>query len=160
MVVAGRVMGVVVALVAALSLGGCARQMSIIQDVTQLGTSDEEKIAAVINDVHRGMESRRIYRVLAHVSRDYRDANGRDYAAMEAYFNDLFKRYREIRIKRERPKIAVQGDRAQVLEIYGTTGEAVIPGSSDIPMELQGQVSMILNKEGNDWRIIQWGNRL
>ena len=52
--------------------------------------SDEEKIARVLADVHEGLEKRKIYRVLAHVSRDYRDKDGREIDLLIAHDGLLY----------------------------------------------------------------------
>ncbi len=140
---------------------GCASNIPLVGDtlssLSLTRETDEEAITRVLDDVHRGIETKRIYRVLAHVSRTYRDADGRDYAAMESYLNDLFRRYRDLRIDRGRPRIVVQGDKARVIEAFGSTGDP-IPGSTDLPLNIQGQVSVYLEKIDGAWRIVEWGN--
>ena len=140
---------------------GCASDIPLVSDtlssLSLTRETDDEAIARVLDDVHRGMETKRIYRVLAHVSRTYRDAEGRDYGAMEMYLNDLFRRYRDIRIDRGRPRIVVQGDKARVIEAFGSTGDP-LPGSADLPLNIQGQVSVYMEKIGGAWQIVEWGN--
>lgn len=145
---------------------GCASsrldELPGIKELTRLSglrASDEERIAAVLNDVHRGMEARRIYKVLAHVSRNYHDAEGRDYEAMEAYLKEAFKNYREIRITRVVPRIVVKGNRARAIETFGTVAEPADP-ASDPPINLQGQVSVSLEKADGRWQIVEWGRML
>ncbi len=150
------------AVLAAPLLGfGCVSDIPLVGDtlssLSLTRESDEEAITRVLDDVHRGMETERIYRVLAHVSRTYRDAEGRDYGAMELYLNDLFRRYRDIRIDRGRPRIVVQGDKARVIEAFGGTADP-LPGSTDLPLNIQGQVSVYMEKIGGAWQIVEWGN--
>jgi hypothetical protein len=147
-------------------LAGCANTFGIrVPGFEQLGQasglarSDEEKIAAVLDDVHRGMQNRQIYKVLANVSRNYYDGEGRDYNAIEADLAELFKKYREIRITRVTPRIQVQGDYAKAIETFGTVAEPNDP-TAEPPISLQGQVAVTLEKVGGNWQIVEWGGML
>lgn len=143
--------------IAAISPRGCLNQLPVeIPGVTTLGPTDEEKIAAVLDDVHRGMQSRRIYKVLAHVSRTYRDDAGRDYAALEQYLTELFRNYKSIEITRVRPKIIVQGDRARAVETFGTRAQP-FNENDHRPFEVNGQMNVYLERFGSDWKIVEWG---
>lgn len=147
-------------------LAGCANTFGIrVPGLEQLGQasgltpSDEEKIVAVLDDVQRGMQNRQIYKVLANVSHNYYDSEGRDYSALEADLTEFFKKYREIRITRVTPKIQVQGDFARVIETFGTTAEPYDP-TIEPPISLQGQVAVTLEKVGGRWQIVEWGGML
>lgn len=118
--------------------------------------SDEEKIALVLDDVQRGIEGRRVYQALAHVSRAYQDREGRDYAALRDDLNLLMRHYRDIRITRTPPSILVQGDRARVIDTFGTNAEAVNPLEYP-PVNIHGQVIIILERFGDTWQIVEWG---
>lgn len=135
---------------------GCDQELPV--DIPGLGgqkMSDEEQIAAVLNDVQQGFESQRIYKVLAHLSRDYRDETGQDYEAVRNFLTDRMKKYREIRITRTRPKILVQGDTARALETFGAVGKPINP--VDTPaLNLQGQIAVYLEHVGNEWLITGW----
>ena len=128
-------------------------------EMTGLTASDEEQIVAVLDDVQRGMQSRSIFKVLAHVSRSYHDEEGRDYAALEAYLNSIFKNYRELQIRRVPPRISVEGDQARAVETFGTMAEPQNP-KLEPPVNLQGQVSVFLAKVGGQWQIVEWGRIL
>ncbi|NUM53386.1 MAG: hypothetical protein HUU46_07065 [Candidatus Hydrogenedentes bacterium] len=142
---------------AALSPRGCINRIPVeIPGVTTQGPSDEEQIVSVLEDVHRGMQSRRIYKVLAHVSKTYRDDEGRDYAAIERYLTELFRGYKLIQITRVRPKVIVQGDRARAVETFGTRAEPFNPNENR-PIELRGQMNIYLEKIDNKWMIVEWG---
>lgn len=117
--------------------------------------SDEQQIAAVLDDVHRGMQTRSIYKILAHVSRNYRDAEGRDYDALQADLNEFFKRYRDIRITRVSPNVLVQGDQARVVETFGTTAKPV-DTERDLELFLQGQVTVMMERVEGKWKIREW----
>jgi hypothetical protein len=110
----------------------------------------------VLEEVHQGMEGRRIFRVMSHVSRGYRDDEGRNYDRMAAHLNDLFERYRNIRIRRARPIVQVQGNRAQAVETFGTSADPVDP-NRDVAVRLQGQVTVYFEKIGDRWYIREWG---
>lgn len=118
--------------------------------------TDEEKIAFVLDDVCQGMESRRIYKVLAHVSSSYLDQEGRDYEAIQEYLSYIVRSYVGIKITRTRPKILVLGDHARAVETFGTIAKPRDP-RKDPPINLQGQVSVYLERAGDTWQIVEWG---
>ncbi|MCX5758696.1 MAG: hypothetical protein NTU83_09370 [Candidatus Hydrogenedentes bacterium] len=122
--------------------------------------TDDEQIAGVMDDVALGMQSRRIYKVLAHVSRTYHDAEGRDYTKLEEYLNEIFRVYRTIRITRVVPRITIEeGVRARAVETFGTVAEPLEP-NLEPPINLQGQVVVNLVKVGGEWQIVEWGSIL
>ena len=140
--------------------GGCGGDLAgSIPALANLNASDEEQIAQVIEEVQQGMEARQIFKVLAHVSRNYHDSEGRDYAAIEAYLNYVFKKYRTIRVTRVVPRILVQGVQARAVETFGTVAEPQDP-SSEPPINMQGQVTVSLEKVGGQWQIVEWGSLL
>ena len=118
--------------------------------------SEEERVAQVLEDVRNGMESRRVYQVLAHVSPNYRDSEGRDYAAIREYLATVMSNYREFRIVRTPPKIRVQGNQARAVESFGTTAEPVNANQYP-PINLQGQMAVLLEKYQGAWKIVEWG---
>lgn len=161
-----RGVGVAIALLLAftyLVTNGCGRELPVeipeIPGLTGPRLSDEEQILGVLDDVHRGMQSRKIYKVLAHVSRSYADAEGRDYNDMQTYLNELFKRYKEISITRVQPQVYVEGNRARAVETFGTRAEP-FNSNENPPMVLQGQMNVYLEKTGNTWQIVEWGRML
>ncbi len=142
---------------ATLTVAACQTQMPIdFSRITGGKLSDEEKIALVLDDVQRGIEGRRVYQALAHVSRGYHDREGRDYAALQDDLNILMRHYRDIRITRTPPRILVQGDRARVVDTFGATAEAADPLEYP-PINLQGQVIIIMERFGDTWQIVEWG---
>ncbi len=96
-----------------------------------------------------------MFKVMAHLSPRYHDEYGRDRQAVQAYLNDLFKRYGDIWITRVRPEIALMGERARVIETFGATAEP-INRSIDAPINVQGQVMIFFEKVGGDWKIDEW----
>jgi len=123
---------------------GCQQMRSTnILGILGEGATDEQQIAAVLSDVHDAMESRDAYRVLSHVSRNYRDAEGRDYRDIQDLISTLFDRYRRVSINRARPRIVVRGDYAHALETFGTMAEPLDPNSTS-PIDLQGQVTSLM----------------
>lgn len=126
-----------------------------IPGITASRLSDEEQIATIMDDVHRGMQTRSIYKVLAHVSRNYHDAEGRDYDALQADLSEFFKRFRDIRITRVSPTVRVQGDEARVVETFGTTAKPV-DGERDLELFLQGQVTVTMVRIEGKWKIVEW----
>ncbi len=138
--------------------GGCAQDLAGVS-LPRLGgerASDQETIAAILDDVHRGMESKRIYKVLAHLSRNYDDTEGRDYEAMRDYLSSIMRGYRHIRVTRTRPRIIVVGDRARAVEAFGTIAEPYEVAGGP-PINLQGHVAVYFERAGGQWKIVEWG---
>ena len=147
-------------------VGGCATNyvsqlpgFDALRQASGMAPSDEAKIVAVLDDVHRGMENRQIYKVLANVSHNYYDSEGRDYNALQESLAELFKKYRQIRITRVTPRVSVNGDYARAIETFGTVAEPNDP-NTEPPINLQGQVAVSLEKVGGRWQIIEWGSML
>jgi hypothetical protein len=147
-------------------LGGCASTapaktpvLAKLGEATGLQPGEDEQIAAVLDDVQAGMQTRRIFKVLAHVSRSYHDDEGRDYEAIEAYLNEVFRKYPVIRITRVVPRIIIQADQAQAVETFGTVAEPQDP-KIEPPINLQGRVTVHLVKVGGEWQIIEWSRLL
>lgn len=142
-------------------LGACSTTQELVNKLPIPGVGerqhDEEQIAAVLLDVQQGMERGRVYKVVAHVSTRYHDQAGRDYEGIRQYVAQLLRNYRDIRITRVGTRISVDGDRASVAETFGTVA---MPYNlnENAPINLQGQVTVWLAREGGDWKIIEWGS--
>lgn len=138
-------------------LWGCQTDNMAV-DLTQLPMmrSAEQEIGSLLQDVHAGMESKRIFKVMAHVAPHYKDQDGRDYEGLRRHLNELFGAYRTIRITRTNPRIWVEGQQAHVLETFGTVASPM-EGASLPPVNVQGQVMVRLERVGNRWMIVQWG---
>jgi hypothetical protein len=149
---AGHVMLIALGVV----LGGCASG-GVNLDIPGLSgkVSDEEQIARLLEDVHLGMETRKVSKIMRHVSPNYLDEAGRDLEGIRAYLDHIMNNYREIRINRSGPSILVEGDRARVIETFGTVGD---PGNFQTPpVTLQGQVAVYLERTEGGWKIVEWG---
>lgn len=140
----------------AAACAGCNSTLPKVVPGLPAELSDEEQIATVLDEVHAGMQSLRPYKVLAHLSPSYLDQEGRDYAAIRDYVTEILRKYRDIRITRVRPLILVQGDRARAIETFGTVAQPY-DASKDPVINLQGQVSVYLERVNNQWMIVEWG---
>jgi len=118
--------------------------------------SDEQKVARVLADVAQGMENKRVYQVLSHVSQRYHDRDGRDYEALRNYVSDILDNYRTIRVTRTPSRIQVQGDRARVVDTFGTLAEPNDAKQYPI-VDLQGRVVVLMERTGDTWQILEWG---
>jgi hypothetical protein len=142
---------------AVVGMAACQPQLPL--ELPVLGAdrpTDEDQVAGVLADVQRGMQERRIYKVLAHVSPNYYDSEGRDYAAIREYLTEIFDKYRHVRVTRTPPRIIVQGARARAIETFGTIAEPYDP-FKDAPISLYGKVMVYLEKHQDTWRIVEWG---
>ena len=115
----------------------------------------EAEIETILAEVQWGMQERRKSRVLTHVSRNYRDPAGRGYENLYAYLDEIFSRYRNIQIRRSRPRILVLGDHAHSVERFTTTAEPTNP-EADPPMSFDGEVMAHFRREGDAWKITSW----
>ncbi len=146
-----------VLLITTLCTGSCLSNLPVdIPGVTTPGPTDEQQIVSLLEDVHRGMQSRRVFKVLAHVSRTYRDDSGRDYDMLEQYLTELFRNYKLIEVTRVRPKVLVQGDRARAIETFGSRA-VPFNDAEHRPIEVHGQMNIYLQRFGNEWKIVEWG---
>jgi len=135
---------------------GCPKEVPEIPVINPKLT-EEEQIMLVLEDVWRGMEARRIYQVMANVSRSYQDREGRDYDAIAAYLNKVFDEYRQIKIARVQPRVIVQGSQARAVGTFGTIAQPD-PRSESPPIDLHGQVTVFLEKVDSRWLIVEWGS--
>ncbi len=150
----------IAALLVASLLAGCESTPILPPVLSGLGPqpriSDQAQITAILEDVHAGMQGKRIYKVLAHVSHNYLDRAGRDHAGIRSYLQGIMKRYRTIRITRARPRILIHGDRARAMESFGTIAEPYNM-ANDASINIQGQVSVYLERVEGAWKIVEWG---
>lgn len=119
------------------------------------GLTDEEQITQILSDVQQGMQTKRMYRVVAHLSRNYRDDQGRDYDTMRRYLDDLFEDYRTVIVRRVRPRVVVQGDEAVAVDTFATIAEPMDPTKTP-PIDVQGEVSAFFRRENGEWKIVKW----
>lgn len=139
-----------------LVLGGCNGGTGLEIPGLVRKVSDEEKIEKLLDEVHRGMETKKVYQVMAHVSPNYLDEEGRDFEGIRKYLNQIMKNYRSIAIRRTPPTIVVEGDRARAVEAFGTLAEP--DNDSAPPINIQGQVSVYLERDSDGWKIVEWGS--
>jgi hypothetical protein len=148
--------GYVMIIALGMLLAGCAGD-GVNLDIPGLTgkASDEEQIAKLLEDVHLGMETRKVSKIMRHVSPNYLDEEGRDLEGIRAYLDHIMNNYREIKINRSAPSVLVEGDRARVIETFGTSGD---PGNFQTPpVTLQGQVAVYLERADGGWKIVEWG---
>lgn len=140
-------------------ISGCPQQIPEMPEIPIINPklTDEEQVLRVLDEVWRGMESRRIYQIMSNVSRSYKDRDGRDYDALAAYLNKVFEEYRNIKIARVKPRILVQGNQARAVETFGTIAKPD-PRSEYPPIDLHGQVTVYFEKVDGRWFIVEWGS--
>lgn len=113
--------------------------------------SDEQVIRAVLDRLRDDIDHRRLQRVLAAVSDNYKDDAGRDFEAVRAILTQNFRDFRDIRITRTPPKLTINKDEARSIETLGISGE---PGSNKVsPLTFQGNVSVTLRRVEDTWQV-------
>ncbi len=147
----------IVLIVAGMLLTSC-RSDGVANALSRItgGVSDDQKIAMVLADVAQGMESKRVFQVLSHVSQQYHDREGRDYEALRKQVSTILDNYRTIRVTRMPSRVQVQGDRARVVDSFGTLAQP--NNQNEYPIiDLQGRVVILLERSGDTWQILEWG---
>lgn len=138
--------------------GGC---QSVVLDhlpwQTRMRTAAdaEAQVLQVLDDVQAGMQRQSLFQVMGHVSPNYRDKAGRDYAGIREYLRQVFNHYRNIRIVRTPPKVEIQGQYARVVESFGAMADPV--DRSSLPINIQGQTVVLLEWIQGSWKILEWG---
>ena len=115
----------------------------------------EVQVRQVLDNVQAGMQRQSLFQVMGHVSPNYRDKAGRDYAGIREYLRQLFDNYRNIRIVRTPPKVEIQGQYARVVESFGAMADPV--DKSALPINVQGQTVVLLEWVQGSWKILEWG---
>jgi len=104
--------------------------------------TDRDLIAGVIDDLAAQVEKKKAAGLVAHLSQDYRDFEGRDREATRAMAEDFFRRYR--------------GIKARVLSSRILTGTGDAP-SADFDVALYSGVGAALRKavgfSGENYRV-------
>ncbi len=118
-------------------------------------STEEEKIVALLDSVEKWMERKQIKKVMDSVSMEYRDEQNRKYNDIREYLQSIVRDYRVIRITRTTPEVKIEGNKASVLDAFGTVAEPYDPVKG-IPVNLQGRVIITLQKETDGWKIISW----
>ncbi len=137
----------------AVLLGGCASTAN--SPITLLSQSADVKradIARVLDNIHQGVERKKIFTVLAHVSPGYADDAGRNQAAVRDLLKEYFSSWRTVRVTRANPRLKVEGRQAVALESIGVIAEPFDVEAS--PMNWFGELRiwLELNDDG-DWVI-------
>jgi len=142
---------------ASLPAGGTANIDHLLGEVRLfLGDlADREWLRQVLDEVQAGMQRESLFQVMGHVSQNYRDKAGRDYAGIREYLRQVFERYRNIRIVRTPPSVEIQGQYAKAVESFGAMADPA--DSSGLPINIQGQTVVLLERIDGDWKILEWG---
>ncbi|HOJ69202.1 MAG TPA: nuclear transport factor 2 family protein [Candidatus Hydrogenedentes bacterium] len=139
-------------------VGGC-RSISLDnlpwQSRLMTAADAEARVRQVMDDVQSGMQRQSLFQVMGHVSPNYRDKAGRDYAGIREYLRQIFANYRNIRIVRTPPKVEIQGQYARVVESFGAMADPV--DRAGLPLNIQGQTVVLLEWTQGSWKILEWG---
>lgn len=139
-----------------LAAQGCASGPSIsVPGIVDSRAAEEQRIGAMLASLERNVENRRLFGVLAHVSRGYVDNENRQYEDVQEFVRSFLREYRRIRITRTPPQIIVDGRRARVAQPFGLSAEpADVVNAS--PVNLQGTAVLQLEKVDSEWRIVSY----
>lgn len=117
--------------------------------------TEREKIVVVLDTVEKLIERKQIKKVMDYVSIEYRDEQNRKYNDIREYLQSIVRDYRVIRITRATPEIQIEGNKATVLDTFGTVAEPYNPVQG-VPVNIQGKVIITLQKEPDGWKIKSW----
>ena len=118
-----------------LSVGACSR------------TPAEQAIREAIEAMEQGLQERKPRAVMAHVSRDFQDREGRDTQMLRRFLAAQFLRHQSIQVVLSNLDIEVLGDSAGV-----NTQATLLGGSGLLPQHAQSYfVTMEWRQQGSDW---------
>lgn len=138
------------------ALPGCAGGPSFsVPGIGDGRAAEEQRIGAMLASLERNVENRRLFGVLAHISRGYVDNEDRDYDDVQAFVKQALREYRRIRVTRTSPQIYIDGRRARVAQPFGLSAEPADTVSAS-PMNLQGTAVLQLEKVDSEWRIVSY----
>ncbi len=118
-------------------------------------STEEERIIALLDSVEKMVERKQMKKVMDYVSMEYRDDQNRKYNDIRDYLQSIARDYRVIRITRTIPEVKIEGNKASVLDTFGTVAEPYDP-VNEVPVNLQGRVIITLQKETDGWKIVSW----
>lgn len=117
--------------------------------------SDREQIIAVLDTVEKMIERKQVKKVMDYVSLEYKDEQNRKYNDIREYLQGIVRDYRVIKITRATPEVQVEGNKATVVDTFGTVAEPYDPVQG-VPVNVQGKVVITLQKEPEGWKILSW----
>lgn len=136
----------------ALLFVGCATDgMPSLPLPGQSGASQRSEIARVLEDLHDGVDGKKIFKVMAHVSPVYLDQEGRNKAGVQQAVKDFFSQYRRIRVTRTNPRLQFDGDEAVATESIGLIAEPFEMEQAEL--NWYGEVKIWLRRSGGSWEI-------
>jgi ketosteroid isomerase-like protein len=118
-------------------------------------STEEERIIALLDSVEKMVERKQMKKVMDYVSMEYRDDQNRKYNDIRDYLQSIARDYRVIRITRNDSEVKIEGNKASVLDTFGTVAEPYDP-VNEVPVNLQGRVIITLQKETDGWKIVSW----
>jgi len=142
------------AMIAVMLAAGCASQLG--QSIPLLpGNSPEaqrQAIARVLDEVHQGIEKKKIFAVLGNVSAAYADEAGRNQDRVREELKAFFSSWRTVRVTRTNPRLKVEGNEAMALEAIGVIAEPLkVDGS---PLNWFGELRISLQRDAEGkWMI-------
>lgn len=142
----------VLAATLALLLAGCATDgMPSLPLPGQSETSQRREIARVLEDLHDGVDGKKIFKVMANISPSYRDEEGRNKAGVQQALKDFFGQYRRIRVTRTNPRLQFEGAEAVATESIGLIAEPFQVEQAEL--NWYGEVKIWLRRSGGSWEI-------
>ncbi len=140
-------------------VAGCATVYDVpgVREIGKIAShkgTPEEQVTALLNDLARSIETRKVNRILAQFSPSYTDGWGRNRASLEAYVRDVYQKYRTISVTRVAPSVQIEGDKARVVETFGAVAEPR-DAAKEPPINLEGQLSVRLERVDGDWLIVE-----
>lgn len=144
----------------AAAVAGCGTTIYEVPGVREIGKiaghkgTAEEQVTAVLNDIARSIETRKVDRILAHISPKYADGWGRNRSAVEEYIRDTFRKYWTIKVTRVAPAVKTEGEQAQVVETFGVAAEPR-DTAKEPPVNMEGRLAVRLERVDGKWMIVE-----
>lgn len=138
-------------------VAGCATSSGTsLPLLSQTADAKRQEIARVLDEVHQGLERKKIFAVLAHLSPRYADEDGRTQADARDTLKEFFSQWRTLRVTRTNPRLRVEARQAVALESIGVIAEPFDVEAS--PWNWFGEVRISLEQDDSgEWVITRVG---
>lgn len=119
-------------------------------------TTEEDRVGKVLSDIQRSAEEKQIRTFLGHLSKTYRDPQGRDYEGIKGLLAYYFFRHQKVSVYLADRIVTVQGTSAHATFQAVLTGRGPDASAGSVLPEALGVYTFDVTfaKEEGEWKVI------